>query len=554
MKKLLLSALALTLATLTNAQSNFITVWTSTTAITSIQYQQFSSPAINYTWTAMPSGNTGASMTPSGLSGIVTIPVTCPANNTITLQMAPTNLSSFKMINSPSKPDLIEIKQWGSAQWITMEFAFAGCINLNVTATDIPNLSNVFNMERMFASCHKLNGPVNINSWNTSNVTNMAGVFSNCLLFNQNVSSWNTSNVTNFFGVFEYCWAFNQPLNNWVTTNGTNFRSMFSYATLFNQPLTNFSTSNATNMGYMFAGATNFNQSLNTFNTTNVTDMSYMFSEATNFNQPLSAFNTNSVTNLNNMFYKATNFNQPLNTWSTNNVTDMTGMFVDAVNFNQSLSNWNTPNVTSMQSMFSGARSFNQNIGNWDVSNVNDLGAMFYFDSNNPGNFNQNIGSWTFKNGANLNFMLYYCGMDCDNYSSTLIGWNSNTLTPNGLSMTFDDLSYGTNAVSARANLIGAKSWTITGDVAGSSDCSLTTGITSNELKSQFNVYPNPAQNFITIRSSISLNKITLTDVLGKTVLSLSTNDDDARIDLSTLNGGVYFITTNGITKKIIKE
>ena len=529
MKKLLLSTLALSFATITNSQTNFITAWTHTASISSLFLTQVGlTGAVQYTWTAMPSANTGTGTINS--FGPASIALNCPANNTITLEMNPNNLTSIKLLGGPDTDKLIDIKQWGSVAWTTMNQAFAGCINLQVTATDIPNLTNVTNMKQMFGSCQNLSGPSNINSWNVSNVVNMWGLFNSCLQFNQNISSWNTANVTDFGYMFGDCWLFNQPLNNWNTANGSNFEAMFSSAKAFNQPIGSWNTNNATNMSYMFSGATNFNQAISSWNTTNVTNMKYMFNAATNFNQPVGSWNTNNVTNMNTMFGEASNFNQPIGNWNTSNVTDMGQMFTRAVSFNQDISNWN-------------------------VSNVDYLNSMFYFFSNNPGTFNQNLGTWTLKNNVNMNFMLGYCGMSCDNYSSTLIGWNNNPLTPNGLSMIFDDVTYGTNATAARSNLTGVKLWTITGDIAGSSSCnSVVTNNKQNINTTKFSLYPNPTNSYLQLQSNKILELVTIADVLGKTIYTNKTSENELKIDLSTLNSGIYFITVGNTTKKIIKE
>ena len=42
-----------------------------------------------------------------------------------------------------SKDKIIEISQWGANTWESMNGAFRGCINMNITATDVPVLSGV---------------------------------------------------------------------------------------------------------------------------------------------------------------------------------------------------------------------------------------------------------------------------------------------------------------------------------------------------------------------------------------------------------------------------
>ncbi|KAF5290746.1 hypothetical protein FQR65_LT20602 [Abscondita terminalis] len=102
----------------------------------------------------------------------------------------------------PERIKLIDVYTWGTAQWSTMKNAFIDCRNLNITATDVPDLSNVADMSR---------------DWNTSNVTNMGGMFQGATLFDQNIGSWNTQNVTDMSIMFNEARAFNQPIGNWNT-------------------------------------------------------------------------------------------------------------------------------------------------------------------------------------------------------------------------------------------------------------------------------------------------------------------------------------------------
>lgn len=87
------------------------------------------------------------------------------------------------------------------------------------------------------------------------------------------ISNWNTSNLTNMAGMFDAARAFNQPINSWDVSNVTNMEGMFdsgALASAFNQPLNNWDVSNVTNMNYMFRGAENFNQNLSGWCVTNI--------------------------------------------------------------------------------------------------------------------------------------------------------------------------------------------------------------------------------------------------------------------------------------------
>jgi surface protein len=74
-----------------------------------------------------------------------------------------------------------------------------------------------------------------LNGWNVSNVTNMAGMFTGCVRFNQPLDHWDISNVTNMRYMFSNCRNFNQPLNRWNVLNVANMDNMFIYSGIAEQ-------------------------------------------------------------------------------------------------------------------------------------------------------------------------------------------------------------------------------------------------------------------------------------------------------------------------------
>ena len=162
------------------------------------------------------------------------------------------------------------------------------------------------------------------------------------------------------------------------TSNITNMSGMFCGASSFNQPIGNWDTSKVSDMSVMFCQVSSFNQPIDNWDTSKVTNMSAMFYGARTFNQPIGNWDTSKVTNMSGMFYEATAFNQPIGNWDTSKVTNMSGMFCKAKAFNQPIANWNTSKVTIMNFMFYDAENFNQLINDWDISKVTDMIGMFY--------------------------------------------------------------------------------------------------------------------------------------------------------------------------------
>lgn len=144
----------------------------------------------------------------------------------------------------------------------------------------------------------------------TSNVTNMNSMFSNCVNLNSlDLSSFDTSNVVDMQKMFcaesSTMKLTSINLSNFKTNHVTNMKDMFMGCTnLLSLDLSNFNTSNITTMSGMFAGCMNLEiLDLTGFNTSKVTDMSSMFIYCENLTTlDLSTFDTSNVTSMDNMF------------------------------------------------------------------------------------------------------------------------------------------------------------------------------------------------------------------------------------------------------------
>lgn len=397
--------------------THFVTRWDLSTAGTGDSQLSFgvtTSGPVSYTWTEVSPGTASGSGTFNGSTATIT---GLPTGAIIELRISPTNFQRIRISNGVDRNRLVDVSQWGRTVWVSMNNAFAFCGKLQISATDVPNLSLVTDLSTMFVGCDVLNGPTNINSWNTQKVTSMAGMFRSAIAFNQPIGNWDTRNVTDMSGMFREARVFNQPIGNWNTQNVTDMGQMFLNADVFNQPIGNWNTQNVSSMLTMFNGALAFNQPIGNWNTQNVTTMSSMFADARAFNQPIG-------------------------TWNTQKVTAMVGMFRNAIAFNQPIGNWNVQLVANLNSMFNGASAFDQSLGNWTLNASQGLTAIF---TNS--------------------------GLSCYTYSETLKGWGTNAATPNLLNLDADGRTYSPSAAAARNNLIASKGWTITGDAPSGTEC-----------------------------------------------------------------------------------
>ncbi|UOY05335.1 BspA family leucine-rich repeat surface protein [Muricauda sp. SCSIO 64092] len=245
-------------------------------------------------------------------SGSVTIDVTSYGYTAGKIQVAlrnavsgAGNLSSIVFNNRGDKRKLLSVDNWGSSiAWSTMERAFYGCINLQINATDAPNLSNVTNVNGMFRACTSLTGAKGFSHWDTGNVTSMAEMFRSASAFDGDLSGWNTSSVTDMSLMFSLTNVFNQDLSSWDTSNVLNMDGMFS-ASGFNGEIGMWNTSSVTTMSSMFAAAKSFNRDLSGWNTSSVTNMGYLFQFAEAFDQSLGAWDMSNVTAGREMLYLA---------------------------------------------------------------------------------------------------------------------------------------------------------------------------------------------------------------------------------------------------------
>ena len=326
------------------AQSgDFVTRWnlaTSGASPTGLTFGTVTGGSVSYSWTEVGGSGSGSS-TFSGTSLNIT---GLPSGKTIELRISPSNFQRININNTGDKMRLTEVKQWGTAAWTSMENAFFGCENLNITATDTPNLAGVTSMNSMFQTCKNLSTVPNINSWNTSNVLAMSSTFNNCSKFNQNIGSWNTAKVTTMSSMFRSAGAFNQNIGSW--------------------------------------------------NTSKVSSMQNMFNLAGAFNQNISGWNTGGVNNMTSMFEYASAFNQNIGNWNTGGVTTMLNMFKNASAFNQNIGNWNTANVTTMAYMFDNALAFNQNLGNWRLRASVTMTDMLKNSNLNCTNYSSTLIGW----------------------------------------------------------------------------------------------------------------------------------------------------------------
>ncbi len=275
---------------------------------------------------------------------------------------------------------LISIDQWGTTKWQDMEGAFEFCENVQILATDVPDLSEVTSMERMFRGALKANPDVS--SWDVSNVTNMSHMFENAISAAPDLSNWDVSNVTDMSSMFEFVRSVNADVSKWDVSNVTNMDSMFYHMQNWNPDVSNWDVSNVTSMSNMFGAtrvfyATIADPDVSNWDVSNVTNMSGMFSGAIKANPDVSNWDVSSVISTTSMFSGAESANPDVSNWDVSNVNRMSHMFRDTKIANPNVSKWNVSNVTNMAFMFYNTEMANPDVSNWNVSRVSAMNRMF---------------------------------------------------------------------------------------------------------------------------------------------------------------------------------
>lgn len=309
----------------------------------------------------------------------------------------------------------LNVSNFDTSKVTNMENMFNGLTKLQ--SLDIQNFdtSSVTTMFSMFGNMRELKDFRISDKFKTHNVTNFATMFANCVslesldlsnfdtgkafttsaMFNGMSKvkridlgpKFNTSNVTNMTGMFNGCTLLEAlDLSAFDTRKVTEFSYMFNAcATLQKLDVSMFDTRSAINMLSMFSGMltlSDFNLGHN-FNTSNVISMQNMFFNDRKLTRlDLSQFNTSKVTQMSNMFSHMFALEElNLSSFDTSNVTTMSRMFHNTGKIkNLDLSSFNTSKVDNMNQMFNSASGLTDlKFGpNFDTSNVTDMEMMFF--------------------------------------------------------------------------------------------------------------------------------------------------------------------------------
>ena len=431
---------------------------------------------------------------------------------------------------------LLDIIQWGDIPWQNLESAFQDCTFLELTAIDAPDLTEVTSLARMFVRCEALNA--DLNHWDVSTITDMSSMFNNAVLFNGDISDWDVSRVIDFSWMFRSTSSYSGNLSAWDVSSAMTFSGMFDKARIFNSDISNWQVGNVLVMNWMFRDTDNFNADLNNWDVSELRSTLKMFESAKAFNRDLNRWNVSKVNAMYGMFEDAENFNGDISSWDVSSLTATWRMFKDAISFSGDLSSWDVSLVLDAHEMFSGAENFNADISGWDVGSVWNMESMF----EDAISFDQNLEQWNLSSVADrdgFEHLFDNCGMSSGNYEATLLGWGTNSATPDNFILGSENIKY---CDETGRNLLIGKGWDIIGDIklVEQDGCFSSSIEVSNGFG--FQIHPNPVVDLLVINSQAKSFDFQVFNANGIVIQAGRTDGQESKLNLQNIEAGLYFL------------
>jgi hypothetical protein len=218
----------------------------------------------------------------------------------------------------------------------TNTLTFTGLDSSGNSLINTWNTSFVHYMQGMFANNNTLDGALNFSLWDTQHVLNMSQMFQNCSkITGRGIDNWFTLHVTDMSSMLEGCIQLSANLDftprmaRWNTKNVENMQQMFCMYPYDSLPPL-FIHSPYPNVAFKGVG-------VSLWNTENVKSMSKMFQLCNSFNQDLGSWNISSVAasqdSMKNMLdltnMSADNYLSTLKGWVSSCLTNNAPLFVE---------------------------------------------------------------------------------------------------------------------------------------------------------------------------------------------------------------------------------
>ena len=206
------------------------------------------------------------------------------------------NISEFYEYNGTKNGKVLDITLIMDENVEDLSGMFSECKDLEYINEIFDLNKKVKDISNMFSGCSKLKTlPESMSEWDTSNITNMSGLFYGCesLIKIPDISNWNTINVKTMMAMFNGCkiLQYLPNISKWTVSNVEDISCMFNNCSLLEEMpkgMSKWDTKNVKDMGDMFNGCSSLKNllELTTWNTKNVTSMKNMFKGCKQLTEP----------------------------------------------------------------------------------------------------------------------------------------------------------------------------------------------------------------------------------------------------------------------------
>jgi len=153
---------------------------------------------------------------------------------------------NFNFANTGDRRKLTSIDQWGRVRLNSMFYAFYGCFNMEMEATDEPTLASNTSYSNAFRNCTGMTK--GLGNWNMDGCTSAFQLMRGCTNWNADISGWRFPNATSLSNILRQCSSLTSRIDQWTMPKCTNLSSVCYQAPLinFNFPM-QWDTPNVTN-------------------------------------------------------------------------------------------------------------------------------------------------------------------------------------------------------------------------------------------------------------------------------------------------------------------
>ena len=301
---------------------------------------------------------------------------TYPSAGTYTVSILGT-INGWRFNMGGDRLKILTIEKWSQLKLGNNQDYFYGCTQLQINATDIPDLSDTTDLSGLFTSCTGITS-LDIDDWDVSGVTNMSYSFQGCVsLTALDINSWDVSNVTNMTGTFRSLVGLTSlNVSSWDVSGVETFYRTFNGCTsLVTTDISLWDVGASVSFKEMFRGC-------NAMTTLDV-----------------SGWDTSSVTNMSSMFFDCWDLTSvDVSLWDVGLVTNMDGMFLFCTSIsNPDVSSWNTVSLGSAGFMFMESAVTSVAVDLWDITSVAYLQDMFFNSDLTTAKYDQILLAWSIQ-------------------------------------------------------------------------------------------------------------------------------------------------------------